>query len=102
MDVSISIGLWTTLITYLVCISLGIAKAVRDGSRFDILSSGVTIVGSAIPTFLFAVLLIIVFASGTYLVWFPLRGLFSQGVEQIPWYAQVGDYFWPLDRTSTR
>src|SRR3546814_648139 len=96
MDVSISIGLWTTLITYLVCIPLGIAKAVRDGSRFDILSSGVIIVGYAIPSFLFAVLLIIVFASGTYLDWFPLRGLFSPGVEQLPWYAQVGDYFWHL------
>src|SRR3546814_1577016 len=64
MDVSISIGLWTTLITYLVCIPLGIAKAVRDGSRFDILSSGVIIVGYAIPSFLFAVLLLIVFAIG--------------------------------------
>src|SRR3546814_10137998 len=95
MDVSISIGLWTTLITYLVCIPLGIAKAVRDGSRFDILSSGVIIVGYAIPSFLFAVLLTIFFASGTYLDWFPLRGLRSEAVEQLPRYAQVGAYFWP-------
>ncbi|MGE5766714.1 MAG: microcin C ABC transporter permease YejB [Bacteroidota bacterium] len=96
MDVSISLGLWTTLITYLVCIPLGVAKAVRDGSRFDVLSSGVIIVGYAIPSFLFAVLLIIVFASGQYLEWFPLRGLTSPGAEQLPWYAQVADYFWHL------
>src|SRR5512138_93769 len=96
MDVSISLGLWTTLITYLVCIPLGVAKAVRDGSRFDVLSSGVIIVGYAIPSFLFAVLLIIVFASGQYLEWFPLRGLTSPGAEHLPWYAQVGDYFWHL------
>jgi microcin C transport system permease protein len=96
MDVSISLGLWTTLITYLVCIPLGVAKAVRDGSRFDVLSSGVIIVGYAIPSFLFAVLLIIFFASGQYLDWFPLRGLTSTGAEQLPWYAQVGDYFWHL------
>jgi microcin C transport system permease protein len=96
MDVSISIGLWTTLITYLVCIPLGVAKAVRDGSRFDVVSSGVIIVGYAIPSFLFAVLLIIVFASGQYLEWFPLRGLFSPGAEQLPWHEQVADYFWHL------
>jgi len=96
MDVSISIGLWTTLISYLVCIPLGVAKAVRDGSRFDILSSGVIIVGYAIPSFLFAVLLIIVFASGQYFDWFPLRGLTSPNAGELPWYAQVADYFWHL------
>lgn len=96
MDVSISLGLWTTLITYLVCIPLGVAKAVRDGSRFDVLSSGIIIVGYAIPSFLFAVLLIIVFASGQYLDWFPLRGLASPGADQLPWYGQVVDYFWHL------
>src|SRR3546814_3971953 len=90
MDVSISIGLWSTLITYLECIPLFIAKALRVGSRFDILSSGVIIVCYAISSFLFAVLLIILFASGTYLDCFPLRGLLSLGVEQLPLYVQVG------------
>jgi microcin C transport system permease protein len=96
MDVSISIGLWTTLISYLVSIPLGIAKAVRDGSRFDVATSGAIIVGYAIPSFLFAVLLIIVFASGKYLAWFPLRGLYSPDFDQLAWYQQVADYFWHL------
>ena len=96
MDVSISIGLWTTLISYLVCIPLGVAKAVRDGSRFDIASSGVIIVGYAIPSFLFAVLLIIVFASGQYLDWFPLRGLYSPNFEELSFFEKIADYFWHL------
>ncbi|MEQ9608115.1 MAG: microcin C ABC transporter permease YejB [Kiloniellaceae bacterium] len=96
MDVSISIGLWTTLITYLVCIPLGVAKATRDGSRFDLWTSGVIIVGYAIPSFLFAVLLIILFASGTYWEIFPLRGLTSVGSSEWPWYQQVADYFWHI------
>ena len=75
MPVSISLGLWTTLLVYLISIPLGIAKAVRDGSRFDIWTSGVIIVGYAIPGFLFAVLLIVVFAGGRYLdLWFPCAG----------------------------
>ena len=96
MPVSISLGLWTTLIGYLVCIPLGIAKATRDGTRFDIWTSGVVIVGYAIPSFLFAVLLIIVFASGQYLDWFPLRGLTSPDAENFTWYEQVADYFWHI------
>jgi microcin C transport system permease protein len=96
MDVSISIGLWTTLISYLVSIPLGIAKAVRDGSTFDVSTSGVIIVGYSIPAFLFAVLLIIVFASGQYLEWFPLRGLYSTNFESLPWYGKIADYFWHL------
>src|SRR3546814_14609401 len=84
---------WSSDVCSSDLIPLGIAKAVRDGSRFDILSSGVIIVGYAIPSFLFAVLLIIVFASGPSLSWFPLRGLFSPGVAQLPSYAQVGDSF---------
>ncbi|GAB4394127.1 MAG: microcin C ABC transporter permease YejB [Kiloniellaceae bacterium] len=96
MDVSISLGLWTTLITYLVCIPLGVAKATRDGSRFDLWTSGVIIVGYAIPSFLFAVLLIILFASGTYWQIFPLRGLTSIGASEWPWYEQVADYFWHI------
>ena len=75
LPVSVSLGLWTTLLVYLVSIPLGIAKAVRDGSPFDVWTSGVVIVGYAIPSFLFAILLIVLFAGGSFLDWFPLRGL---------------------------
>src|SRR3546814_10076007 len=88
MPVSISIGLWTTLISYLVSIPLGIAKATRDGSRFDVATSAIIIVGYAIPSFLFAVLLIIVFASGQYFDWFPLRGLASPHAGELPWRSE--------------
>ena len=77
LPVSISLGLWTTLLTYLISIPLGVAKAVRDGSRFDVWTSTVVIVGNAIPSFLFAILLIVLFAGGSYWQWFPLRGLVS-------------------------
>ncbi|WP_372397563.1 microcin C ABC transporter permease YejB [Azospirillum sp. HJ39] len=96
MPVSISLGIWTTLIVYLVSIPLGIAKAVRDGQPFDVWTSGVVIVGYAIPSFLFAVLLIVVFAGGRYLDWFPLRGLVSDNWGDLPWYKQVLDYFWHM------
>lgn len=96
MPVSISLGIWTTLIVYLVSIPLGIAKAVRDGQPFDVWTSGVVIVGYAIPSFLFAVLLIVVFAGGRYLDWFPLRGLVSDNWGSLPWYKQVLDYFWHM------
>jgi len=77
LPVSISLGLWTTLLVYLISIPLGIKKAVSDGSRFDVWSSGVIVFGYAIPGFLFAILLIILFAGGRYFDWFPLRGLTS-------------------------
>lgn len=96
LPVSISLGLWSTLIIYMVSIPLGIAKAVRDGSRFDIWTSGVIIVGYAIPAFLFAVLLVIFFAGGRYLDWFPLRGLVSEGWEDMSLASQILDYFWHL------
>ena len=96
MPVSISLGIWTTLIVYLVSIPLGIAKAVRDGQPFDVWTSGVVIVGYAIPSFLFAVLLIVLFAGGRYLDWFPLRGLVSDNWGDLPWYKQVLDYFWHM------
>ncbi|MFD1626695.1 microcin C ABC transporter permease YejB [Azospirillum griseum] len=96
MPVSISLGVWTTLIVYLVSIPLGIAKAVRDGQPFDVWTSGVVIVGYAIPGFLFAVLLIVVFAGGRYLDWFPLRGLVSDNWASLPWYKQVLDYLWHM------
>jgi microcin C transport system permease protein len=96
LPVSISLGLWTTLIVYLVSIPLGIRKAVRDGSAFDVWSSGVIIVGYAIPAFLFAILLIILFAGGRFFDVFPLRGLTSEGFDNMAWYQQVADYLWHI------
>ncbi len=93
MPVSISIGLWTTLITYMISIPLGIAKAVRDGTKFDSATTTAIIVGNAIPSFLFAILLIIVFAGGHYLNWFPLRGLVSDNWHELSWPARILDYF---------
>ena len=96
MPVSISLGLWTTLLVYFISIPLGIAKAVRDGSRFDVWTSGLVIVGYAIPSFLFAILLIVVFAGGHYLDWFPLRGLTSSNWDELSLLAKIADYFWHL------
>ncbi len=96
LPVSISLGLWTTLLVYFISIPLGIAKARRDGEAFDLWTSAVVIVGYAIPGFLFAVLLLVVFAGGSYLQWFPLRGLNSENVAEMSWLGQVGDYFWHL------
>ncbi|HET6467035.1 MAG TPA: microcin C ABC transporter permease YejB [Geminicoccaceae bacterium] len=96
MPVSISLGLWTTLITYLVSIPLGIRKAVRDGSRFDVWTSGVIIVGYAIPAFLFAILLIVLFAGGSYWQIFPLRGLVSDNFWQLSWPERILDYLWHM------
>ena len=96
MPVSISLGLWTTLLIYLISIPLGIAKAVRDGSRFDVWTSGAVVVGNAIPGFLFAILLIVLFAGGRYFDWFPLRGLASPGADEMSWAGQIADYFWHL------
>jgi microcin C transport system permease protein len=94
LPVSISIGLWTTLITYLVSIPLGIRKAVRDGSRFDVWSSAVIIFGYAVPSFLFAVLLIVLFAGGSYWSFFPLRGLVSDNWSSLDWPRRILDYLW--------
>ncbi|MBL3556811.1 MULTISPECIES: microcin C ABC transporter permease YejB [Marinobacter] len=96
MPVSISLGLWSTLIIYLISIPLGIRKAVTDGSRFDVWSSSAIVVGYAIPGFLFAILLIVLFAGGSYLDWFPLRGLTSSNFDELNWYQKIGDYFWHL------
>ena len=96
MPVSISLGIWSTLAIYLVSIPLGIRKALKHGSRFDIWSSTVVILGNAIPTFLFAILLIIVFAGGSYFSWFPLRGLVSDNISTLPWWQQILNYFWHL------
>ncbi len=96
MPVSISLGLWSTLIIYLVSIPLGIRKAVRDGSRFDIGTSGIVLVGYAIPGFLFAILLVVLFAGGSFLQIFPLRGLASPGAESLPFLERALDYAWHM------
>ncbi|MCC7260487.1 MAG: microcin C ABC transporter permease YejB [Alphaproteobacteria bacterium] len=96
LPVSISLGLWTTLLVYLISIPLGIMKATRDGSPFDIWSSAVITLGYAVPSFLFAVLLIILFAGGNYWSWFPLRGLTSEHFESLSFIDKVKDYFWHI------
>ena len=96
MPVSISLGLWSTLIIYIISVPLGVAKAVRDGSNFDVWSSAAIIVGYAIPGFLFAVMLIVVFAGGTYFDLFPLRGLTSSNFDELSLLGKVADYFWHL------
>ena len=96
MPVSISLGLWTTLLTYLICLPLGVAKAVRDGSRFDVWTSGLVILGNAVPSFGFAILLLVLFAGGNYFDWFPLRGLTSPGFDEMSLGEQIADYFWHL------
>lgn len=96
LPVSISLGLWTTLLVYLISIPLGIKKAVKDGSRFDIWTSSLVIVGNAIPSFLFAVALIVFFAGGSYLDWFPLRGLTSENFDELSLFGKVTDYFWHI------
>ncbi len=96
MPVSISLGLWLMLISYGISIPLGISKAIKDGSRFDVWTSGVIVIGYAIPGFLFAILLIVLFAGGSFWNIFPLRGLTSDNFDQLPWYGQIADYFWHL------
>ncbi|HUF55021.1 MAG TPA: microcin C ABC transporter permease YejB [Thermohalobaculum sp.] len=96
MPVSISLGLWTTLFSYLISIPLGVAKAVRDGSRFDAATSAVVISAYAIPGFLFAILLLVLFAGGSFVQWFPLRGLTSDNWEQLSLFGKIIDYFWHL------
>ncbi len=96
LPVSISLGLWMTLISYAISIPLGIRKAVRDGSPFDVWTSGVVIVGYAIPGFLFAILLIVLFAGGSFFQIFPLRGLTSEGWSQFPLWQKVTDYLWHI------
>ena len=96
MPVSISLGLWTTLLVYLISIPLGIRKAIKDGSRFDIISSSIVTIGYAIPNFLFAVILIVFFAGGRFYDIFPLRGLFSENFEELSLVSKIIDYFWHL------
>ena len=96
MPVSISIGLWITLLSYLISIPLGIRKAVKDGSSFDTWTSAIVIIGYAIPGFLFGILLMILFAGGSFWDWFPLRGLTSDNWDQLSWPQRILDYFWHL------
>ncbi len=96
MPVSISLGLWSTLLVYFISIPLGVAKAVRDGSRFDVASSAVVLIGYAVPGFLFAILLVVLFAGGSFVQWFPLRGLHSAGSEAWSFPARIVDYLWHM------
>ncbi len=96
LPVTMSLGLWTTLIIYLVSIPLGIRKAVKDGTPFDVWSSTLIIIGYAIPSFLFAILLIVLFAGGNYFTWFPLKGLTSDEWESFNWPHKITDYFWHI------
>ena len=96
LPVSISLGLWSFLLAYLVSIPLGVAKAVREGTRFDTATTLLVLVGYAIPGFVLGVLLIVLFAGGTFLDWFPLRGLTSDHWAELSWPARIADYFWHL------
>ncbi|HFX1492487.1 TPA: microcin C ABC transporter permease YejB [Pseudomonas aeruginosa] len=96
MPVSLSLGFWATLVTYLVSIPLGIRKAVRNGSAFDVWTSSAIIVGYALPAFLLAMVLLVVFAGGSYLSWFPAVGLTSENFDQLSPLGKIGDYFWHL------
>lgn len=96
LPVSISLGVWMTLLTYLISIPLGIRKAVHDGERFDTWTSAVLVVGYAIPGFLFAVLLLVLFAGGSFFQWFPSRGLTSEGFANMSMMGKLADYFWHL------
>ena len=96
MPVSISLGVWILLFSYVISIPLGIRKAVKDGSAFDVWTSGIIIVGYAVPSFLFGILLIVLFAGGSFFDWFPLRGLVSDNFWEMSWGERIVDYFWHL------
>ncbi len=106
LPVSISLGLWMTLISYAISIPLGIAKAVRDGSRFDVWTSAAVIFGYAVPSFLFAILLVVLFCGGSFWQIFPLRGLTSDNFADLTWPHKILDYLWhitlPVDRAGAR
>ena len=96
LPVSISLGLWSLILIYSISLPLGVRKAVKDGTRFDLWTSAVLFVGYAVPGFLFAVVLIIVFAGGSYFDWFPLRGLVSDNWAELSLFGKIADYFWHL------
>lgn len=96
LPVSASLGVWIMIFSYGISIPLGIRKAVKDGSTFDVWTSGVIIIGYAVPSFLFGILLIVLFAGGSFYDWFPLRGLVSDNFDQLAWWQKPLDYFWHL------
>ena len=96
LPVSISIGLWTFFITYFVSLPLGIAKAVREGSRFDVATSTVVLIGYSIPGFVLGVFLLVLFGGGTFVQWFPLRGLVSDNWSELSWFHKITDYLWHI------
>ncbi|MBS0308700.1 MAG: microcin C ABC transporter permease YejB [Proteobacteria bacterium] len=96
LPVSISLGLWTFFLTYLISIPLGVAKAVRDGSRFDVVSSVAILAGYAVPGFVLGVLLLVLFGGGSFVQWFPLRGLTSDNWAQLDWFHKITDYLWHI------
>ena len=96
LPVSISLGLWTFLISYLISLPLGVAKAVREGTRFDVATSLVVLIGYAIPGFVLGIFLIVLFAGGSFVEWFPLRGLTSDNFDELSAWGKVKDYFWHL------
>jgi microcin C transport system permease protein len=96
LPVSVSLGLWTFFVSYLISIPLGIAKAVREGTHFDAITTMMVLIGYAIPGFVLGILLIVLFAGGTFLDWFPLRGLTSDNWSELSWPARILDYFWHL------
>lgn len=96
LPVSMSLGVWILIASYMVSIPLGIRKAVKDGSAFDVWTSGIIVVGYAVPSFLVGILLIVLFAGGSFFDWFPLRGLVSDNWGDLPWWQKIIDYFWHL------
>jgi microcin C transport system permease protein len=96
MPVSISLGVWILIFSYAISIPLGIKKAVKDGSAFDVWTSGIIIVGYAVPSFLFGILLIVLFAGGSFLDWFPLRGIVSDNFDSLSWWQKPLDYMWHM------
>jgi microcin C transport system permease protein len=96
LPVSVSLGVWILLISYAISIPLGIRKAVSDGSTFDVWTSGIVIVGYAVPGFLFGILLIVLFAGGSFLDWFPLRGIVSDNFDDLSWPEKIVDYIWHM------
>ncbi len=96
LPVSITLGLWTFVLSYLISLPLGISKAVRAGSRFDVVTSIVVLIGYAIPSFVLGVVLLVLFGGGSFLSWFPLRGLTSPNWDQLSWGGKVVDYLWHI------
>ena len=96
LPVSISLGMWTFFLVYLTCIPLGISKAIKDGSRFDVISSTVILIGYAIPGFVLGIFLLVLFGGGSFWDVFPLRGLVSDNWEELSWFGKITDYLWHI------